>query len=85
MIGTLIGFFWTLVSVISSYQASIYSGLIFFFFAGLAALSFAFTWILGMYLATAGVIFVGAKMVASNLRINDGGGYNHRPIHHRQY
>lgn len=84
MIGTLIGFFWSLVSVISTYQTSIISGLVFFLLAGLAALSFAFTWIIGLYLATAGVVYVGAKVIASNMRINDGGRYNARPLNYRR-
>lgn len=84
MIGTLIGFFWSLVSVISTYQASLLSGLIFFIFAGIAALSFAFTWLIGLYLGTAGVVFVGAKIISSNLRINDGR-RNTRPLNYRQH
>ena len=69
MIGTVIGFIWSLYSVIVTYQANIMSALVFFGFASLAAISFAFTWLIGIYLAAAGTVYVGAKAMAANLRL----------------
>lgn len=79
MIGAVIGFLWSIVSVIRAYQTPIYSAIIFFGFASLAAIAFAVTWIIGLYLAAAGTVYVGAKIIAANLRIEDGGQYNNRP------
>jgi hypothetical protein len=78
MIGAVIGFLWSVVSVIRSYQAPLYSAVIFFGLAALAAVAFAVTWIIGLYLAAAGTVYVGAKVIAANLRIEDAAGRQQR-------
>mmetsp|Transcript_22891 Transcript_22891/g.33448 ORF Transcript_22891/g.33448 Transcript_22891/m.33448 type:complete len:202 (+) Transcript_22891:324-929(+) len=72
MVGSVIGFMWSLYSVIASYQASIWAALVFFGFASLAAVSFALTWVFGLYAASAGAVYVTAKLIASNMRLEDG-------------
>lgn len=55
--------------VVISYQADLFSGLAFFGLASLAGVSFILTWLLVFYFATAGTVYVGAKTLASNLRL----------------
>lgn len=74
MFGAVIGFMWTLYSVIQSYQASFIVAFPYFILASLAALSFAMTFVIGIYGAAAGVVYVGAKAMASNLRLQGAGG-----------
>eukprot|EP01034_Spumella_vulgaris_P018897 gene18897-24158_t len=50
--GVVVGFMVSLVSLVRSYQANILTGLVFFSFASLAALAFAMTWLIGLYVAT---------------------------------
>jgi hypothetical protein len=71
--GAVVAFIYSLVALVSSYKASLPSAFVFFSLASVAAISFAMTWIVGLYLATAGTVFVGAKLIASNMRIQDGG------------
>ena len=85
MIGTVFGFIFSLYSIISTYQASIATGLFFFGMASLSAISFAMTWMFMLYGAAAGTVYVGAKMAAANLRIEGerrgghvGDGYGYR-------
>lgn len=80
VIGAVVAFMFSLYSVIQSYDASFLVGTIFFTLASLAAVSFAATWIIGMYFAAAGSVYVGAKLIAANMRIEDGGGRSHRRI-----
>lgn len=70
--GEVIGFIYSLVGLVRSYQASILTGLVFFGFASLAAIAFALSWLIGLYVATAGTVYVGAKLIASNMRLEDG-------------
>ena len=72
MVGTVISFIWGLYGIIQQYKAPLWTGLLFFLGAALAAISFALTWVLGLYLGTAGVVFVGAKAIASNMRLEGG-------------
>ncbi len=72
--GAVVGFIFTLYSLIKSYQASLMAGLVFFSLAALAGIAFAMTWLIGLYAATAGTVYVGAKFVAANMRIEDGRG-----------
>ena len=73
-IGAVIAFIWSLYSLIQTYQASILYALPFFMFASLSAVAFAMTWLIGLYAAAAGTVYVGAKIAASNLRVQDGRG-----------
>jgi len=70
-IGATIGFIFSLYSLITTYQANIIIGLSYFILASLAAISFAVTWIFGLYAAAAGTVYVGAKVMASSLRIEN--------------
>lgn len=74
MFGTVIAFIFGLYGLIQTYQVPLFYALIFFLFASLAALSFAATWLLGIYAAAAGTVYVGAKLIASNMRIEGGEG-----------
>jgi hypothetical protein len=85
MIGAVAGFLWSVVSVIRSYQTPLYSAMVFFGLAALAAIAFAVTWLIGLYLAAAGTVFVGAKIIAANLRIDDGAQYNRAPQRRRDW
>lgn len=78
--GAVVGFVFSLMSLIQTYQASLPSALAFFTFATIAAVSFGLTWLFGLYIATAGTVYVGAKLIASNMRIENGrgGGYQQR-------
>ena len=71
VVGAVVAFMWGLVGVVRTYQANILVGLTFFGFASLAAISFALTWILGLYVATAGTVYVGIKFLAANARLQD--------------
>jgi hypothetical protein len=44
----------------------------FFVLASLSAISFALTWLLVLYTAAAGTVFVGGRMLATTIRIQDG-------------
>jgi hypothetical protein len=72
MIGTVVGFIFSLYSVICTYQAALSTSLFFFSLASLAALSFAMTWMFLLYGAAAGTVYVGAKMAAANMRLERG-------------
>ena len=72
LFGAVISFWWNLWSLIQSYRAGILTGLAYFAAAGLAAGSFALLWLVGIYSAAAGTVFVAAKVLASNVRIEDG-------------
>jgi hypothetical protein len=69
--GTVITFMFSLGSLIRSYNASILQGLFFFISASLAAVAFALTWLIGLYSVTAGTAYVGLRLVAANLRIEN--------------
>ncbi len=78
--GAVVTFIFSLYSIVQSYQASLLSGGIFFCFASLAAISFAVSWILGLYAVAAAGTFVTLKLVASNLRIESDG--RHQRVHY---
>ena len=78
MIGAVIAFIFGLYGLIQTYQVPLTYAIIFFLMASLAALSFAATWLLGIYAAAAGTVYVGAKMIASNLRLEGTGNYGGR-------
>lgn len=62
----------SLYSLIQSYRESLLLAAPFFLAASLAAISFALTWLITLYFATAGTVYVGAKFIASNMRLEDG-------------
>jgi hypothetical protein len=80
MFGAVIAFIFGLGYILQSFQAGFLSGTIFFLFASLAAISFAISWLIGLYALTAGTAYVGLKLVASNMRLENGpnGNYSQR-------
>lgn len=67
-----VGFIFSLYSVIVSYQAPILQALPFFLLASLSAVAFALTWIVGLYVAAAGTAFVVVKAAASTILLEEG-------------
>lgn len=78
MLGAVIGFMWSLYGLIQTYKTDILTGLFYFFIASMAAIAFAMTWLIGMYIAAAGTVYIGAKLMASNLRLGGGDPQRHR-------
>jgi uncharacterized membrane protein len=72
MFMTVVTFVFSLYSIIVAYQADILSGTVFFTAAALAAVSFAVSWLIAIYLGTAGAVYVGAKAIAANMRLEGG-------------
>lgn len=63
-------FICSLYSLLQSYRTNLIAGLFFFIFASIASISFAMTWILGLYAGAAGTMYVCSR-VATNLQIQD--------------
>lgn len=72
LFGAVIGFMWSLYGLIRTYQTSLIMAWTYFLFASLAAIAFAASWLIGLYLAAAGTVYVGVKALASNGRIEFG-------------
>eukprot|EP00457_Paulinella_chromatophora_P007668 gb/GEZN01007692.1/.p1 GENE.gb/GEZN01007692.1/~~gb/GEZN01007692.1/.p1 ORF type:complete len:365 (-),score=56.94 gb/GEZN01007692.1/:322-1416(-) len=72
LIGATVAFLWSVWAVIKSYQPSGPEALVFFGGAALAAISFVASWLIGLYLAGAGTIYVIAKTVANSQRLEGG-------------
>lgn len=70
---SVVTFIFSLYSLIATYQASIFAGLTFFFFASLAAISFALSWLVGLYCCAAGAAYVGFTIAKGSLRLEGGG------------
>ncbi len=85
VIGAFVSFFFGLFSLLYAYKTSIFTGTAFFSLAMLAALSFLATWLIGFYCATAGVVYVGAKLIGPNMRIEDNSQRRHNRFIHRNY
>lgn len=75
MFGAVVAFVAGLYTVIQSYDASFVVGFVFFLSASLAAISFALSWLVGLYALAATGTFVALKVVASNLRIEGPAGH----------
>ncbi len=71
IIGAVISFWWSLWGLIQEYRVGLLTGLTFFAGAALAAFSFALMWLFGIYAATTGAVFVAAKVLATNVRIEN--------------
>eukprot|EP01038_Epipyxis_sp_PR26KG_P012024 gene12024-16095_t len=69
--GAVFAFIFSLFTLLRAYNVSAITGIVYFLLASLAAIAFAMTWLIGLYLGTAGTVFVGAKLLASNVRIED--------------
>ena len=63
-------FIFSLYSLLQSYKTNLIAGLFFFIFASVASISFAMTWILGLYAGAAGTMYECSKVV-SNLQLED--------------
>lgn len=81
LFGAVLAFWWNLWSLITEYRAGLLTGLAYFGAAGLAAGSFAMLWLVGIYSAAAGTMYVAAKVLSTNVRIEDGS----RPRQHIQH
>ena len=68
----IISFLWNLWSLIIEYKSSLFLGLVYFFGAGLAAVSFGTGCLAIIYATAAGTIWVGAKALATTVRIENG-------------
>ena len=77
--GAVVAFIFNLYGLVQTYRVNIFTGLIFFFFAAISSIAFAMTWIIGLYIAAAGTVYVGSKMI-SNMRLEDGGRRQYRPV-----
>ena len=83
--GAVVFFIFSLYSVVASYKPSWPELLAFFALASLSAVSFVLTWLLGLYVAAAGTLYVGGRVLATTIRIQDGNNYpNHRRVR-REY
>jgi len=69
LFGAVVTFMWGLWSLIVEYQTSLIVGLFYFAMCALAVSSFALTWLFGLYVGTAGTVFVGARLLANNARL----------------
>lgn len=69
LIGAFLGFLWNLWGLITSYQPDFLTGLFFFAVAGLAGWAFVTTWLVGLYVGTAGTVYVAGKALLANARI----------------
>ena len=72
MLGAVISFMWSLVAILSEYQASLSQSVVFYVSASLAAMAFAVSWVLLFYGSIAGSIYVVAKVAAESNRIESG-------------
>lgn len=84
MIGAVIAFITSLFSLIYTYQTPIYTAFVYFGLASLAAISFALTWMVMLYVAAAGTVFVGVKVLGANMRIEEGRGPRSRIRFHQR-
>lgn len=71
LIGALIGFYWYLWGVISSYEPNFLVALSFFMLASTAATSMVVSYLVGLYSAAAGSVFVAAKIGGQGMRVQD--------------
>jgi hypothetical protein len=78
MVISLFNFVFKLPALLASFQVGYLTGFTFFGLATLAAMSYLLTWLLGFYCLMAGGVYVGVKLVAANMRIENGGGQGRR-------
>lgn len=80
-----VNFMIALVGLLRSFQVNLFTGLFFFAMASLAAISYVLTWLIGLYCLTAGGVYVGVKLIAANMRLEDGqGGGRRQNIHYEE-
>jgi len=82
LFGALVAFTFNLWSVIQSFGADLFTGAAFFALAVIAAVSFSVSWLVGLYGAAAGTVYVIAKS-SNNVRIEGNGqGHGRRNLMH---
>lgn len=74
MISTVVTFIYGLFGIIRSYGTPLIVAVPFFLLGSVAAISFAMSWLVGLYVAAAGTVYVSAKMIDPNMRIEGGAG-----------
>ena len=72
MFGALVGFFWTLVGIVQSFNPDTTSAVLFYCVAGLAACSMIATIVFGLYGTVGGTVYYVAKTAAANARLEGG-------------
>ena len=77
VIMALIGFLWNLYSFIIEYKANIWVAISFFMLSSLAAFSFAFGWLIAIYFAAAGTVYVGGRFLVAHMRVQNGDQQQH--------
>lgn len=70
MCGALVGFFWTLVSIVQSFNPDTGSAILFYCVAGLAAVSMVGTIVFALYGTVGGTVYVVAKAAANQQRLD---------------
>jgi len=71
LIGALIGFYYFLWGVISSYQTDFLVAFAFFMVASIAATSFVASYLIGLYAAAAGSVYTAAKIGGGYIQLAD--------------
>ena len=66
MIGALIGFYWYLWGVVTSYQPGVLLTIVFFLLASVAATSLVASYLVGLYSVAAGGVYVAAKIASQS-------------------
>ena len=69
MFGALVGFFWTLVGIVQSFNPDTGSAILFYCVAGLGALSMVATIVLGLYGTVGGTVYYVVKTAANAQRL----------------
>jgi hypothetical protein len=85
VMSALVSFLWNLWSLIIEYKSSLFVGCVYFIGAGLAAVSFGAGCLAIIYATAAGTIYVGAKALATTIRIENGGGRRRAHIQGNPY
>ena len=80
MVGALIGFFWTLVGIVQSFNPDTSSAVLFYCVAGLAAVSMIATIVFGLYGTVGGTVYYVAKKAAASARLEGGAGRRRQNI-----
>jgi hypothetical protein len=72
LIGALVAFVWYLWDVVSSYSPDPATGVAIFMLASLAATSLVASYLVALYFATAGSVYVVANVIAAQARLQEG-------------
>lgn len=75
MFGAVISFMYFLYGLIKTYRSGLLHATVFFVLAAVASIAYVMTWMIGMYTAAAGTVFVASKVI-NNLQIQNNPQYN---------